>query len=230
MPAKAVQAFRVYPILPRSMSAITLGPIHVVRHPAAQICLTQLRDKNTCTADFRRALQRLACVLFIQATQDLETATTEVVTPLATTKGARLARPLVLVPILRAGLGMVDGILDLVPDATVAHVGIARDEETARPHSYYAKLPPLVADAEVIIVDPMLATGGSAIEAVRQLKAAGATRLRLLCTVSCPEGIEALHQHHPDVGIYTSVIDTGLNERSYIMPGLGDAGDRYFGT
>jgi uracil phosphoribosyltransferase len=212
------------------MSAATFGAIHVVKHPVAQICLSQLRDQTTTTQDFRRALQRLACVLFIQATHDLETEELKVQTPLAIAKGHKLRRTVVLVPILRAGLGMVDGILDMIPDAVVAHVGIARDEETAKPQSYYSKATSAVADADVIIVDPMLATGGSAIEAVKHLKKAGATRLRLLCTVSCPEGIEALHKEHPDVGVYTAVIDQGLNERSYIMPGLGDAGDRYFGT
>jgi uracil phosphoribosyltransferase len=212
------------------MSATTIGAIHVVKHPVAQVCMSVLRDRTTNTQDFRRALQRLACVLFIQATSDLETEVIQVQSPLALAKAHRLARPVVLVPILRAGLGMVDGILDMIPDATVAHVGIARDEETARPQSYYTKATPVVKEADVIIVDPMLATGGSAIEAVNHLKAVGARRLRLLCTVSCPEGIDALHKVHPDVGVYTAVIDQGLNDRSYIVPGLGDAGDRYFGT
>jgi uracil phosphoribosyltransferase len=137
---------------------------------------------------------------------------------------------MVFVPILRAGLGLLDGILSLVPDATVAHVGIKRNEETALPQPYYANLPPVIAEAEVFLLDPMLATGGSAVEAVHQVKAAGAARITMLCVVSCPEGIAALSKAHPDVKIVTAAIDDGLNERSYIVPGLGDAGDRYFGT
>ena len=202
----------------------------VVSHPLAQRHLTVMRDAATPPHRFRRHLNLLGRMLFIEATRELAVAPIRVQTPLTETGGVEFARPLVLVPILRAGLGLLDGILPLVPEACVAHVGIKRDEETALPQSYYANLPPVIGEADVFLLDPMLATGGSACEAVKQLKAAGATRITMLCVVSCPEGIAALTRAHPDVPIVTAAIDEKLNERSYIVPGLGDAGDRYFGT
>ena len=202
----------------------------VVTHPLAQRHLTVMRDAGTPPHLFRRHLNLLGRMLFLEATRDLPVETIRVQTPITETKGVKLARPMVFVPILRAGLGLLDGILSLVPDATVAHVGIKRNEETALPQPYYANLPPVIAEAEVFLLDPMLATGGSAVEAVHQVKAAGAARITMLCVVSCPEGIAALSKAHPDVKIVTAAIDDGLNERSYIVPGLGDAGDRYFGT
>lgn len=202
----------------------------VVTHPLAQCHLTVMRDVSTPPHRFRRQLNLLGRMLFLEAARTLEVASIRVQTPLQETQGCKLARPMVFVPILRAGLGLLDGILSLVPDATVAHVGIKRDEETARPLPYYANLPPVVAEADVFLLDPMLATGGSAVEAVRQVKAAGATRITMLCVVSCPAGIEALAAAHPDVRIVTASVDDGLNEKNYIVPGLGDAGDRYFGT
>ena len=205
-------------------------PFHLLEHALARVHLTALRDQSTQTDLFRWHLSRLAGLLFCEAARDVETAEIEVRTPLAITTGHRVSRPLVLAPILRAGLGLVDGILPLVPQAVVAHIGIARNEETAQPESYYAKLPDCLATAEVFLLDPMLATGGSAVEAARQLKAAGVTRLRFVCVVSAPTGIAAFQTAHPDVPIYTAAVDEGLNERSYIVPGLGDAGDRYFGT
>lgn len=207
-----------------------MSDVHVLSHPLAQVFVTQLRDAETPSDQFRIAMQRLAALLFMEASRQIEVAAVQVVTPLATTAGAKLARPIVLVPILRAGLGLVDGILRFVPDAVVAHIGIARDEATALPHSYYAKLPALLASADVFLLDPMLATGGSAIEAARQLKAAGTRSLRLVGVVACPQGVEAFQSAHPDVPIHTAAIDERLNEHAYIVPGLGDAGDRYFGT
>lgn len=204
--------------------------VHVLDHSLAKVHLTAMRDENTATEKFRWHLSRLAGLLFAQAAKDLELDTIEVKTPLTTTSGHRIRRKVVLSPILRAGLGLVDGILPLVPDIIVAHIGICRDEETALPQSYYAKMPATLHDAEVFLLDPMLATGGSAVEAAKQLKAKGANRLRLVCVVSAPEGIAAFQAAHADVPIFTAAIDQGLNERSYIVPGLGDAGDRYFGT
>jgi uracil phosphoribosyltransferase len=202
----------------------------VVTHPLAQRHLTVMRDAGTPPHLFRRHLNLLGRMLFLEATRELPVEAICVQTPITETKGVKLARPMVFVPILRAGLGLLDGILSLVPDATVAHVGIKRNEETALPQPYYANLPPVIAQAEVFLLDPMLATGGSAVEAVHQVKAAGASRITMLCVVSCPEGVAALSKAHPDVKIVTAAIDEGLNERSYIVPGLGDAGDRYFGT
>ena len=205
-------------------------PFHLLEHALARVHLTALRDQSTQTDLFRWHLSRLAGLLFSEAARNVETDEIEVQTPLSITTGHRVSRPIVLAPILRAGLGLVDGILPLVPQAVVAHIGIARNEETAQPESYYAKLPAALATAEVFLLDPMLATGGSAVEAARQLKAAGATRLRLVCVVSAPTGIAAFRAAHPDVPIFTAAVDDGLNDRSYIVPGLGDAGDRYFGT
>lgn len=202
----------------------------ILSHPLARRHLTTIRDVATPPHRFRRQLNLLGRLLFIEATHGLAVEDVRVQTPLQETDGVRLSRPMVLVPILRAGLGLLDGILSLVPDAIVAHVGIMRDEETAQPRPYYANLPPVIAEAEVFLLDPMLATGGSAIEAIRQLKAAGAQRITMICVVSCPEGLSALHQAHSEVKIVTAAVDQGLNEKNYIVPGLGDAGDRYFGT
>lgn len=202
----------------------------VVSHPLAQIHLTEIRRVNTACGQFRWHLQRLAEILFIEATRHLKTSAIRVQTPLAETEGAAFARPIVLVPILRAGLGLQEAILPLVPDATVAHVGIARDEATAQPMPYYAKLPSVLAQADVFLLDPMLATGGSACSAVTQLKEAGATSITFICVVSCPHGLQAFAAQHPDVPVITAAVDERLNERCYIVPGLGDAGDRCFGT
>ncbi len=217
----------------RAHSAVpfpTLMQTVVIQHPLAQCHLAAIRAVDTPSHQFRRHLNLLARMLFLEATRGLTLQETTVQTPLAQTPGAILARPMVFVPILRAGLGMLDGILPLMPEATVAHVGIKRNEETALPQPYYANLPANLASAEVFLLDPMLATGGSACEGVRQLKAAGARKITMICVVTCPEGLAALDQAHPDVPVYTAAIDQGLDERSYIVPGLGDAGDRYFGT
>ncbi len=169
-------------------------------------------------------------LLLTEAARSWDTREIEVTTPLQTCAGAALARPVALVPILRAGLGMMDGMLQLLPEAQVGHLGLYRDEKTLRPVTYYSRLPKQIAQAEVLLLDPMLATGHSACAAVELLKSAGAERIQLVVLVACPEGIAQMQATHPSIPIITAAIDTGLNERGYILPGLGDAGDRYFGT
>lgn len=202
----------------------------VVTHPLAQIHLTAMRRKDTPSTQFRWHLHRVAEILFTVASRCLETAEIIVQTPLAEACGQTFVRPIVIVPILRAGLGLSDAIHALVPEAIVAHIGIARCEETAQPKPYYAKLPGVLDKADVFVLDPMLATGGSASFTLKQLKAAGAERLTFISVVSSPQGLEALYEAHPDVPVITAAIDEGLNESFYIVPGLGDAGDRCFGT
>ncbi len=202
----------------------------VVTHPLAQIHLTAMRRQETQPAQFRWHLHRLAEILFTVACRGLETHQVTIQTPLAETQGQVFARPVVLAPILRAGLGLADAILPLIPDAVVAHIGISRDEETARPRPYFAKLPAVLGEADVFVLDPMLATGGSAVFTVQQLKAAGAERLTFVSVVSSPQGLDAFFEAHPDVPVITAAIDEGLNEQFYIVPGLGDAGDRCFAT
>ncbi len=202
----------------------------VVGHPLVATKLATLRSVTTGTEEFRRNVQELSLVLLIEASRGWATIETEVQTPLQATRGAAFVKPVVLVPILRAGVGMLDGMLRLVPDAQVGHLGLYRDEKTLRPVSYYRRLPPNVADAEVLLLDPMLATGHSACEAVTVLKTHGAQSIRFVCIVACPQGIEQLRAMHSDVPIIAAAIDAGLNDVGYIVPGLGDAGDRYFGT
>lgn len=207
-----------------------LPGVTVIDHPLVRVKMTQLRDAKTASVDFRARLNELATLMVFEATRDLVTKPIRVQTPLAETEGAVLVRPIVVAPILRAGLGLVEGMLDLLPDVSVAHIGMFRNEETRRPESYYFKAPAHLAEADVILVDPMLATGWSATAAVSQLKEAGATSIRFVCLVSCRAGVKQLHGTHPDVPIFTSALDSDLNDRAYIVPGLGDAGDRYFGT
>ncbi len=207
-----------------------MGRLVVIDHPLVQVKLSRLRDQATPTADFRRGLRETAALLFYLTTADLPTRATTVQTPLASAAARELERPVVLAPILRAGLGLLEGVFELVPEAAVAHIGIYRDEITLRPVSYYARVPPRIDEAEVILLDPMLATGHSAAAAVSALRDAGARRLRFLNLVSCPAGIAYFHEAHPDVPIFTAAVDAELNERGYIVPGLGDAGDRFFGT
>ena len=195
-----------------------------------QVKLTQLRDVRTGSSGFRARLNELSTLMVFEATRSLATRPDRVETPLAPYEGRALARPVIVAPILRAGLGLVEGMLDLLPDVSVAHIGMYRNETTHRPESYYFKAPAHLARADVILVDPMLATGFSATGAVAQLKAAGATSIRFVCLVSCPEGLAQLRGAHPDMEIFTAAIDPTLNEKAYIVPGLGDAGDRYFGT
>ena len=202
----------------------------VIDHPLVQVKLGVLRDLATPSPDFRRALRECAALMFFQATADVPTVPQIVQTPLAYCPAVALARPLVLAPILRAGLGLLEGVFDLVAEAQIAHLGMYRDERTLKPVTYYAKVPPNIGESEVILLDPMLATGHSAAAAVTALQEAGARYIRFLCLVSCPAGIEHFHSQHPDVPVYTAAVDERLNEVGYIVPGLGDAGDRFFGT
>jgi len=203
--------------------------LHVLNHPLGAHILTHLRDRTTKPATFRTLAYQISLVLALEATRDLATRDHLIDTPLETTIGRVLSRPLAIVPILRAGLGMVQPFTDLFPDVSVGYVGLERDHTTAVARSYYQKLPPL-AGKRVIVVDPMLATGGSAVQALDVLRAAGATELSLVCIVSAPEGVRAVEAAHPTVPIFTAALDRELNEKKYILPGLGDFGDRLYGT
>lgn len=203
---------------------------HELHHPLIQHELSLLRQKDCPPSLFRASVRRVAALMTPYLCADLATTALSVTTPLETITAQRLARPLVFVPILRAGLGFLDGFLDMVPQASVAHIGLKRDEATLQPKTYYSNLPPGIGESDVILLDPMLATGGSAVEAVRQLRAAGVTSIRFACLVASPEGVAVFSQACPDVPIYTAALDRCLNERGYILPGLGDAGDRLFGT
>ena len=202
----------------------------VIDHPVIQTKLTELRDFAADHRKFRALLDEIAMLMTYEATRDWPTRPRPVQTPLERMTGHELARPVTLVPILRAGLGMSDGVLRILPEARIGHLGVYRDHDTLEPVSYYQKLPPDVADTEVIVIDPMLATGGSASAAVTVLKRAGVTNLKMLCLVAAPEGLAALHAQHPEVPVYCAAVDRQLNEKGYILPGLGDAGDRVFGT
>jgi len=204
--------------------------VTLVDHPLVRVKLTRMRDVATSSSEFRARLAEVATLMVYEVTRDLATRVETVQTPLAGYNGAALQRPLIVAPILRAGLGMVEGMLRLLPDVSVAHIGMYRNEVTHRPENYYFKGPVNLGDADVLLVDPMLATGWSATSAIAQLKERGARSLRFVCLVSCPAGIEQLRSAHPEVPIYTGAIDSHLNEQAYIVPGLGDAGDRYFGT
>lgn len=204
--------------------------VHLISHPVIQVKLTELRDFTADHSKFRALLEEIASLMVYEVTRDFPTRPRPVQTPLEQTVGAVLARQVTLVPILRAGLGMAGGVLKLLPQARLGHLGVYRDEKTLEPVSYYKKLPPDIADTEVLLIDPMLATGGSAIAAAEFLKRSGVTSMRFVCLVAAPEGIAAFHALHPDVPIYTAAVDRQLNEKGYILPGLGDAGDRIFGT
>jgi uracil phosphoribosyltransferase len=204
--------------------------VTIVDHPLVRVKLSRMRDAATTSAEFRARLAEVATLMVYEVTRDLATQTETIQTPLAEFPGSVLQRPLIVAPILRAGLGMVEGMLRLLPDVSIAHIGMYRNEVTHRPENYYFKGPSNLAEADVLLVDPMLATGWSATSAITQLKERGARNLRFVCLVSCPAGIEQLRSAHPDVPIYTSAVDSHLNEDAYIVPGLGDAGDRYFGT
>jgi uracil phosphoribosyltransferase len=202
----------------------------VVQHPVLDDRLAVLRDAATPHGAFRQALSEASAILAIEATRDLPTVAREVATPLEPASVNRLEAQITIVPVLRAGLGMVDGFLRLLADARVGHLGMQRDEDTLEPTGYFERMPPGMGDAHVFLLDPMLATGGSAVAALDRLKANGARRLRLICLVAAPEGVKAVQDAHPDVGIWTAALDRGLDEHAYIRPGLGDAGDRVFGT
>ncbi|MEA2245811.1 MAG: uracil phosphoribosyltransferase, partial [Solirubrobacteraceae bacterium] len=202
----------------------------VVEHPVLADRLVVLRDRATSHGAFRRAMHEASAILAIESTRDLPTRDVTVDTPLDPAHGDRLLGEVTVVPVLRAGLGMVEGFLNLLPDARVGHLGMYRDEEDLAPVDYFERLPPNIADAHVYVVDPMLATGGSAVHALDRLKEAGAERLRLVCVVCAPEGVAAVSSAHPDVPIWTAALDKRLDEHGFIRPGLGDAGDRVFGT
>ena len=202
----------------------------VLDHPLITHKLTLMRDEKTGTKDFRQNLDEIAELMAYEVCRDLPTQEVEVKTPIAKTKGVRISKEVVIVPILRAGIGLLDGIRRLVPTAKVGFIGLYRDEETLQPVEYFAKFLKDLEDAIVFVVDPMLATGGSAIDAITQVKARGAKNIKLVCLVGAPEGVKAMEEAHPDVDIYLAALDDKLNENGYIVPGLGDAGDRIFGT
>ena len=202
-----------------------------INHPLILHKLAFIRSKDTGAKDFRQLVSEVAMLMGYEVTRDFSMEEVEIETPICKTKCKMLAgKKVAIVPILRAGLGMVDGMLTLIPAAKVGHIGLYRDEETLKPVEYFCKLPQDIAEREVIVVDPMLATGGSAADALTLLKERGAKNLRLACLISSPEGIKAVQEAHPDVDIYVASIDEQLNEKGYIVPGLGDAGDRLFGT
>mgnify|MGYP000944865647 CR=1 FL=1 len=208
-----------------------MGKVVVINHPLVQHKLTYLRDENTGSKEFRELVGELAMLLTYEATRDLPLEETTVKTPVAEAKTFVLAgKKLGIVPILRAGLGMVDGMTRLIPAARVGHIGLYRDPQTLKPVDYYSKLPPDTSERDMIIVDPMLATGGSAVAGINVIKRAGAKSVKLVCIIAAPEGVEAVQKAHPDVDIFIAAIDEKLNDHGYIVPGLGDAGDRLFGT
>jgi len=208
-----------------------MGKVIIMDHPLIQHKLTLIRDKRTGSKDFRDLLSEVATLMAYEVTRDLPLKEVEIETPVARAKAQAISgKKLGVVPVLRAGLGMVDGILKLVPAARVGHIGLYRDPETLQPVEYYCKLPPDVSERELIVVDPMLATGGSASAAIRFLKERGCTNIKLMCLIAAPEGIARVHSEHSDVDIYAAAQDKCLNEHGYIVPGLGDAGDRLFGT
>jgi uracil phosphoribosyltransferase len=202
----------------------------VVEHPVLADRLTVLRARDTPHGEFRQALYEAAAIMAVEVARELPVKEVEIETPLERTRGLRLRDEVAVVPVLRAGLGMVEGFLRLLPDARVGHVGIYRDEEDHVPVNYYERLPRGLPQARVYVLDPMLATGGSAVTALNHLKRAGATQLELVCLVAAPEGLAAVEQAHPEVRIWTAAVDRELDENAYIRPGLGDAGDRVFGT
>lgn len=208
-----------------------MSKVYVFDHPLIQHKLTYIRDKNTGTKEFRELVDEVATLMAFEITRDMPLVEIEVETPVMTAKSKVLAgKKLAIVPILRAGIGMVDGVLNLIPAAKVGHIGLYRDPETLKPIEYYAKLPADVEERDFIIVDPMLATGGSAVEAINSLKKRGAKNIKFMCLIAAPEGVEAIQKEHNDVDIYIAALDEKLNDHGYIVPGLGDAGDRLFGT
>ena len=208
-----------------------MSVVEIVDHPLIQHKISLLRDRNTGTKEFRDLVSEVAMLLCYEATRDLPTEEVEVETPIALARTKVLAgRKLALVPILRAGLGMVDGMLSMIPAAKVGHIGLYRDEETLKPVEYYCKLPSDIDEREVLVLDPMLATGGSAVDAITMIKKRGAKHIKFIGLIGAPEGVEALRTAHPDVQIYLGALDECLDQKGYIVPGLGDAGDRIYGT
>ena len=208
-----------------------MSKVYVFDHPLIQHKLTYIRDKNTGTKDFRELVDEVATLMAFEITRDMPLEEIEIETPVTTAKTKVLSgKKLAIVPILRAGIGMVDGVLKLIPAAKVGHIGLYRDPVTLKPIEYYAKLPADVEERDFIIVDPMLATGGSAVEAINSLKKRGAKSIKFMCLIAAPEGVKVIQEEHPDVDIYIAALDEKLDDHGYIVPGLGDAGDRLFGT
>jgi uracil phosphoribosyltransferase len=205
-------------------------PVHLVEHPLVHDALATLRDVSTTPQTFRHMAMRISLLLASEATREVPTRPTEVRTPLGPADGRRVRDGVVVVPVLRAGLGMLDAVLELIPTARVGHIGLQRDEMTAIASQYYSKLPPDLSGAFVLMIDPMLATGGSAVAALDLIRSAGGANVRMICIVAAPEGIALVERQHPDVHIYTPVVDKGLNAHKFIVPGLGDFGDRLYGT
>jgi uracil phosphoribosyltransferase len=205
-------------------------PLHLVPHPLVHDALATLRDVGTPPELFRRMAVRISLLLAAEATRDIPAEPVSVRTPIGSADGRRIRGDVVVVPVLRAGLGMLDAVLELIPSARVGHIGLQRDELTAVASQYYSRLPPDIAGSFVLMIDPMLATGGSAVAALDRLRDAGARDVRMICIVAAPEGVALVEQHHPDVHIYTPAVDCGLNEHKFIVPGLGDFGDRLYGT
>ena len=204
--------------------------VHIIDHPLVQHKLSLMREKQTSTNKFRQLLQEISMLMGYEVTRDFPLMYEDIETPMQTMSAPKIAgKKVVIAPILRAGLGMVDGLLNLIPSARVGHIGMYRNEETCKPVFYYYKMPEHK-ERLVIVTDPMLATGGSACDAIDRLKKDGFTHIRLMCLVASPQGVKAVHDNHPDVDIYLASLDEGLNEKNYILPGLGDAGDRIFGT
>lgn len=208
-----------------------MSKLHVLEHPLIKSKMTQIRMKTTPTKMFKELVGEISSLMCYELTRNLETEEFEIETPICKTTGYKIkGNDLVLVPILRAGLGMVEGIQDLIPNAKTGHIGVYRDHDTLQPVEYLCKLPPQMENRDVILLDPMLATGGSAVKAVEILKSYNVKSIRLACLVGCPEGVRFVHEKHPEIPIYLAAMDEKLNENGYIVPGLGDAGDRLFGT
>jgi uracil phosphoribosyltransferase len=205
-------------------------PVHLVTHPLVHDALATLRDAATTPQTFRHVAMRISLLLACEATRDVPSADVRVNTPLGPAAGSRVQDGVVVVPVLRAGLGMLDAVLELIPTARVGHIGLQRDEMTAVASRYYSKLPPDMTGAFVLMIDPMLATGGSAVAALDLIREAGGRDVRMICIVAAPEGVALVERHHPEVHIYTPVVDQGLNAHKFIVPGLGDFGDRLYGT
>ncbi len=206
------------------------GNVHEMTHPLIKHKISMLRDEKTSVKDFRELVNEIALLMGYEATRDLDIIERPVKTPITETTGQFISKQVALVPVLRAGLGMVDALMSLIPAAKVGHIGLYRDHETHQPVEYYCKLPPDVSERQVIVLDPMLATGGSAAAAIDFIKQRGARKIKLMCIIAAPEGVEAIVKAHPDVEVFCGTIDECLNENCYIVPGLGDAGDRLFGT
>ena len=208
-----------------------LNNVTYMTHPLIKHKISRLRDKNTGTNEFRKLVEEIAMLEGFEALKDLPLEDVEIETPIETCMTPMIAgRKLAIIPILRAGLGMVEGVLSLVPSAKIGHIGLYRDEETFEPHEYFCKLPSNIEERTIVLCDPMLATGGSAIDAITMIKKRGGKNIKFMCIIAAPEGVKRLHEAHPDVQIYVGNLDRCLNEHAYICPGLGDAGDRIFGT